>query len=107
MKHLQEHLESWRYAVCEIRDTVANLYERQVADLAAGQALIAKVTDEFEDAFVHMGIWHEIENQMVSQLVTLRQRISEIWSHPGEIDAKLRTVIGSLETLAGEVAAGN
>jgi DNA-binding response OmpR family regulator len=96
-----------RYAVCEIRDTVANLYERQVADLAAGQALIAKVTDEFEDAFVHLGIWHEIENQMVSQLVTLRQRISEIWSHPGEIDAKLRTVIGSLETLAGEVAAGN
>ncbi len=94
-----------RYAVCEIRDSVTNLYERQVADLAAGRALIAKVTDDFEDAFVHMGIMPEIENQLISQLVTLRQRISEIWSQPGEVDAKLRSVIGSLETLAGEVGA--
>lgn len=92
-----------RYAVCEIRDSVSNLYERQVADLATGRALIAKVTDDFEDAFVHMHIMPEIENQLISQLVTLRQRISDIWTQPGEVDAKLRSVVGSLETLAGEV----
>lgn len=94
-----------RYAVCEIRDSVTNLYERQLADLAAGRALIAKVTDDFEDAFVHMGVMPEIENQLISQLVTLRQRISDLWTQPGEVDAKLRSVIGSLETLAGEVGA--
>lgn len=94
-----------RYAVCEIRDSVTNLYERQVADLTAGRALIAKVTDDFEDAFVHMHIMPEIENQLISQLVTLRQRISDLWTQPGEVDAKLRTVIGALETLAGEVGA--
>jgi DNA-binding response OmpR family regulator len=94
-----------RYAVCEIRDSVTNLYERQVADLTTGRALIGKVTDDFEDAFVHMGIMPEIENQLISQLVTLRQRISDLWTQPGEVDAKLRTVIGALETLAGEVGA--
>jgi hypothetical protein len=35
----------------------------------------------------------------------LRQRISDLWTQPGEVDAKLRTVIGALETLAGEVGA--
>jgi DNA-binding response OmpR family regulator len=94
-----------RYAVCEIRDSVANLYDRQVADLTEGRAMIAKVTDDFEDAFVHMAVMPEIENQMISQLVTLRQRITDIWSQPSEVDAKLRSVIGSLETLAGEVGA--
>ena len=94
-----------RYAVCEIRDSVANLYERQVADLTTGRALIDRVIDDFEDAFVHMGVMPEIENQMISQLVTLRQRITDVWSHPGEVDVKLRSVIGSLETLAGEVGA--
>lgn len=94
-----------RYAVCEIRDSVSNLYERQVADLAKGRELIAKVTDDFEDAFVHMGVMPEIENQLISQLVTLRQRITEIWTHPSEVEAKLRSVVGSLETLAGEVGA--
>ncbi len=94
-----------RYAVCEIRDSVASLYDRQVADLSAGRALIAKVTDDFEDAFVHMGMMPDIENRLISQLVTLRQRITEIWTQPGEVDAKLRTVIGALETLAGEVSA--
>jgi len=94
-----------RYAVCEIRDSVANLYERQIADLAAGRELIGKVTDDFEDAFVHMGMMPEIENQLIGQLVTLRQRITGIWTRPSEVDAKLRTVIGSLETLAGEVGA--
>ena len=92
-----------RYAVCEIRDSVTNLYDRQNADLAAGRAMIAKLTDDFEDMFVHLGIMPEIENQLISQLVTLRQRISEIWSNPGEVDAKLRSVINSLETLAGDV----
>lgn len=92
-----------RYAVCEIRDSVTNLYERQMADLATGRELIAKVTDDFEDAFVHMAVMPEIENQMISQLVTLRQRMTEIWSHPGQVDAKLRSVINSLETLAGNV----
>lgn len=94
-----------RYAVCEIRDSVANLYQRQVADLAAGRELIAKVTDDFEDAFVHMGVMPEIENQLISQLVTLRQRITDIWARPDEVEAKLRSVVGSLETLAGEVCA--
>lgn len=94
-----------RYAVCEIRDSVANLYQRQVADLSAGRDLIAKVTDDFEDAFVHMGVMPEIENQLISQLVTLRQRITDIWTKPDEVEAKLRSVVGSLETLAGEVCA--
>ena len=94
-----------RYAVCEIRDSVANLYERQVADMATGRALIAKVTDDFEDAFVHMNIMPDIENLLISQLVTLRQRITDIWTQPDEVEAKLRSVIGSLETLAGEVGA--
>lgn len=94
-----------RYAVCEIRDSVANLYERQLADLTAGRELIAKVTDDFEDTLLHMGVMPEIENRMVGQLVTLRQRITEIWSKPGEVDAKLRSVINSLQTLAGDVGA--
>jgi DNA-binding response OmpR family regulator len=94
-----------RYAVCEIRDSVANLYERQVADLKSGRHLIDKVIDDFEDAFALLGVMPEVENQMISQLVTLRQRVTEIWSHPGEVDAKLRSVISSLGTLAGEVGA--
>jgi DNA-binding response OmpR family regulator len=92
-----------RYDVCEIRDSVANLYERQMADLSAGREMIAKVTDDFEDAFVRMGIMPDIENQLVSQLVTLRQQITEIWSRPGEVESRLRSVIHSLETLAGDV----
>lgn len=94
-----------RYAVCEIRDSVGNLYQRQMDYLHSGRELIAKVTDEFEDAFVHMGMVPEVENQLISQLVTLRQRISDIWSEPGEVEAKLQSVITSLETLAGDVGA--
>jgi hypothetical protein len=49
----------------------------------------------------------DIENQLISQLVTLRQRISDIWSEPGEVEAKLHSVITSLETLAGDVGAND
>lgn len=94
-----------RYAVCEIRDSVANLYERQIAYVNAGRDLIGKVTNDFEDAFMHMGMVPEVENELIAQLVTLRQRISDIWSEPSEVENKLRTVVMSLETLAGDVTA--
>jgi DNA-binding response OmpR family regulator len=92
-----------RYAVCEIRDSVSNLYQRQLDHLHAGRDLIGKVTDDFEETFLHLGVSHDVENQMISQLVSLRQKMSDIWSQPSEVEAKLQSVIASLETLAGDV----
>lgn len=94
-----------RYAVCEIRDSTSNLYQRQMHYLQTGRDLIGQVTDDFEDAFMHLGLMHEVENQLIGQLVTLRQRIGEIWSEPCEVEARLRSVVAALETLAGDVGA--
>jgi CheY-like chemotaxis protein len=93
-----------RYAVFEIRDSVANLYDRQMDDMKAGRNLIGQVSDDFEDAFLHLALAPEVENQMVGLLVELRQKLTEIWSRPSEVEARLQRVISSLETLAGEVA---
>lgn len=92
-----------RYAVCEIRDSVANLYQRQMAYLDSGRQLIGQVTDDFEEAFMHLGLIPEVENELIGQLVTLRQRITDLWSQPDEVEAKLRSVVAALETLAGDV----
>lgn len=94
-----------RYAVCEIRDSVANLHQRQLAYLAAGRDMIGQVTYDFEDTFLHLGLMPEVENLLISQLVTLRQRMAELWSQPGEVEAKLQSVVHALEVLAGDVSA--
>jgi DNA-binding response OmpR family regulator len=94
-----------RYAVCEIRDSVANLHQRQLAYLAAGRDMIGQVTYDFEDTFLHLGLMPEVENLLISQLVTLRQRMAELWSQPGEVEAKLQSVVSALEVLAGDVSA--
>ena len=92
-----------RYAVWEIRDSVKNLDARQMDDLARSRALVNGVIDDFEDAFLHMGMIPEVENQLIGQLVDLRHKTAEIVSRPGEVHEKLQTVIAALETLAGEV----
>ncbi|MEN9478843.1 MAG: hypothetical protein RLZZ298_238 [Pseudomonadota bacterium] len=92
-----------RYAVSEIRNSVANLHQRQLAYLAAGRDMIGQVTHDFEDTFMHLALMPEIENQLISQLVTLRQRMAELWSQPGEVEAKLQSVVTALEVLAGDV----
>ncbi|MDD2885384.1 MAG: hypothetical protein PHT48_10120 [Dechloromonas sp.] len=92
-----------RYAVCEIRDSVANLYARQMADLAAGRDLMGRVIDDFEETFAHLGLLPEVENALIGQLVGLRQQISAFWERPAEVELRLRSVVGSLETLAGDV----
>lgn len=92
-----------RYAVWEIRDSVKNLESRQLADLSETRLLINRVIDEYEEAFLHMGIAPAIENQLIGELVDLRRKIAEIVSRPGEVHEKLQTVIASLETIAGEV----
>lgn len=94
-----------RYAVCEIRDSVANLHARQLDYLKTGRDMIGQVTDEFEDAFVHLALMPEVENQLISQLVSLRQRLTELWSQPGEVEARLQSVVHALEVLAGDVGA--
>ncbi len=94
-----------RYAVNEIRDSVANLHERQLAYLATGRDLIGQVTNDFEDTFIHLGLMPEVENQLISQLVTLRQRLAELWSQPGQVEAKLQSVVTALEVLSGDVLA--
>ena len=93
-----------RYAVSEIRDSVANLHARQLAYLAAGRDMIGQVTHDFEDTFMHLALMPEVENELISQLVTLRQRMAELWSQPGEVEAKLQSVVSALEVLAGDVA---
>lgn len=92
-----------RYAAWEIRDSVRNLDARQMADLTETRELINKVIDEYEDAFLHMGMLPEIENKLIGELVTLRRKIADIVSRPGEVHEKLKTVIAALETMAGEV----
>ncbi len=94
-----------RYAVNEIRDSVANLHQRQLAYLAAGRDMIGQVTYDFEETFLHLGLMPEVENLLISQLVTLRQRMAELWSQPGEVEAKLQSVVTALEVLAGDVSA--
>jgi CheY-like chemotaxis protein len=96
-----------RYAVCEIRDSVANLYERQMADLASGRQLMGRVIDDFEETFSHLALMPEVENALIGQLVSLRQQISALWERPAEVEARLRSVIAALETLAGEAAGDN
>jgi hypothetical protein len=92
-----------RYAVWEIRESVKNLNERQAADLNNTGVLTNRVIDEFEDAFLHMGMLPEIENQLIGELVELRRKIAEIIGRPGEVHSKLQTVIAALETMAGQV----
>jgi CheY-like chemotaxis protein len=92
-----------RYAVWEIRDSVKNLDSRQLNDLSHSRELVNRVIDEFEDAFLHMGVVLEVENQLIGRLVDLRHKLADIVSKPGEVHEKLQTVIGALETLAGEV----
>ena len=94
-----------RYAVCEIRDSVANLHARQLDYLKTGRDMIGQVTDDFEDAFVHLALMPEAENQLISQLVNLRQRLTDLWSQPGEVEARLQSVVHALEVLAGDVGA--
>lgn len=92
-----------RYAVCEIRDSVADLYQRQRADVASGREMISEVTEHFEQAFLHLALAPALENQMVGLLVELRHELAEIWARPSEVEDRLKRVIASLETLAGEV----
>lgn len=92
------------YAVYEIRDSVKNLGERQVADLYAARAAVNEVIDDYEDAFMHMNMIPEVENQLIGQLVTLRQKVTAIVFQPGSVHEKLQTVIAALETLAGKVS---
>ncbi|MCX7164301.1 MAG: hypothetical protein NT083_14910 [Rhodocyclales bacterium] len=91
-----------RYAAWEIRDSVKNLDARQLADLTATRELTSLVIDEFEEAFLHMGIQSEIENQLIGELVDLRRKIAEIVSRPGEVHEKLQTVVVALEAMAGK-----
>jgi hypothetical protein len=46
----------------------------------------------------------EVENQLIGQLVTLRQKITGIVGRPGEVHEKLQSAILALETLAGQVS---
>lgn len=92
-----------RYAVWEIRDSVRNLDARQTADLARSRDLVSRVIDDFEDAFLHLGMVPEVENQLIGQLVDLRHKIGDIVGRPGEVHEKLQVVVAALETLAGEV----
>jgi response regulator of citrate/malate metabolism len=92
-----------RYAAWEIRDSVKNLDARQAADLSNTSVLTNRVIDEFEDAFLHMGMLPAIENQLIGELVELRRKIAEIIGRPGEVHSKLQAVIAALETMAGQV----
>ena len=94
-----------RYAVCEIRDSVANLYERQQAHQQQGREMMIGLIDDFEAAFVHMAIRADIENMMISEMVELRHKLDQLWDKPNEVESKLRVVVASLETLAGDVGA--
>lgn len=93
-----------RYAVCEIRDSVVNLDMRQTLDLMKTRDLVSRVIDDFEEAFLHMGLHQEQENLLIGDLVGLRQKLADIVAQPGEAHEKLKIVITALETLAGEVS---
>jgi hypothetical protein len=92
-----------RYAVCEIRDSVSNLNERQLADLEQARTLVNQVIDEFEEAFMQVGMETQVENALINRLVDLRHSVGDIVSRPGEVHEKLRVVVNALETLAGKV----
>lgn len=92
-----------RYAVSEIRDSVADLHARQMTDLMQTRALVNHVIDDFEAAFMHMAVHTEHENQMIGDLVELRHKIGEIVTQPGEVHNKLKVVVSALQTLAGEI----
>jgi CheY-like chemotaxis protein len=94
-----------RYAVSEIRNSVRNLYSRQLEDVASSRTLFNSLIDEYEDTFMHMEMNPEIENQLIGQLVSLRQKLTELVARPGQVSEKLQIVVGSLETLAGEIGA--
>jgi hypothetical protein len=92
-----------RYAVCEIRDSVSNLNGRQLADLEQTRSLVNQVIDEFEEAFMQVGMETQVENVLINRLVDLRHSIGDIVSRPGEVHEKLQVVVNALETLAGKV----
>lgn len=94
-----------RYAAIEIRNSVRNLDSRQMADLAKTRELVSQVIDEFEEAFMHMGILPEIENNLIGELVELRRKLAGIVGQPGEVHEKLKIVIAALDTMAGQVGA--
>ena len=91
-----------RFAVIEIRDSVKNLDARQMVDLDHASELVNQVIDEFEYAFLHMGLHASQENILIGDLVELRRKIGEIVGRPGEVLEKLRIVIAALESMAGE-----
>ena len=91
-----------RYAVYEVRDSVRHLDLRQMEDMKSSRDLVNAVIDEYEEAFMHMGISPELENQLIAHLVTLRQRITGIVGQPGTVHEKLQVTIQALETLAGQ-----
>lgn len=93
-----------RFAVYEIRDTVASLYERELSYLHTGRELVSQVIDDFEDIFPHLALLPETERQLIDELITLRQQLSEFWSQPSAVEARLKSVIEALEALAGDVA---
>lgn len=92
-----------QYAVNEIRDSVANLNKRQLADLLQTSDLVNSVIDSFENSFMHMGLHAHHENLLIEALLDLRQNLSEIVKKPGEVHEKLKIVVAALQTLAGEV----
>ena len=99
-----EHVVEQARFVLETQ-SVANLHARQLDYLKTGRDMIGQVTDDFEDAFVHLALMPEAENQLISQLVNLRQRLTDLWSQPGEVEARLQSVVHALEVLAGDVGA--
>lgn len=92
-----------RYAVSEIHDSVIDLNARQMADLMQTRALVNHVIDDFENAFLHMALHTEHENQMIGDLVELRHKIGDIVGNPGEVHEKLKVVVAALQTLAGKM----
>lgn len=95
-----------RYAVYEVRDSVRHLDIRQAEDMKASRDLVNAVIDEYEDAFMHMGMNLDLENKLISHLVTLRQKITSIVGQTGSVHEKLQITIQALETLAGQTGAG-
>lgn len=91
-----------RYAVYEVRDSVRHLDERQMEDIRSSQLLVNSVIDEYEDAFMHLGMNLDLENRLIGHLVTLRQKITAIVGRPGTVHEKLQVAIQALETLAGK-----
>ncbi|MBL8447348.1 MAG: hypothetical protein JNJ44_08060 [Zoogloeaceae bacterium] len=96
-----------RYAIWEIRDSLQQLEDRQMADLTLSHGLVSQVIDDFEDAFLHLGLSANAESHLINLLVDLRQRVDDIMRRPGAAQDRLQTVIAALESLAGKVDAGS